>query len=291
MKAQGGAYEYDGTVFNLRPSPTVCRATACPWQATVIHNFDGYDGEYPTTINFDSAGNIYGTTFQGGPTGAGVVYKLAPSNGSWTFTMVSDFSGSSISGVNGGVISDQNGNLYGTSLGPYPGAVFELTTSGALNILHQFSSGGGTGLDPFDGLMFDPSGNLYGMTAYEGPHGGGTVFELSPSDGSWTFDTIYGLSGGIWNGTLGTATLTMDAQGNLYGTTPGNGAHNYGSVFKLTPSPNGWIFTDLYDFTGGDDGCTPWSDVVMDRLGNLYGTASECGAGGIEGGTVWEITP
>lgn len=286
---QGGAYVYDGTVFNLRPSPTVCRATACPWQATVIHNFDGYDGSYPTTMNFDSAGNILGTTFSGGPTGAGVIYRLTPCNGSWTFTTLSDFSGSSISEANGGVIPDQNGNLYGSALGPYPGVVFELTTSGEIQILHQFGSGGGTGLDPFDGLISDSAGNLYGLTAYEGPRGGGTVFELSPSDGNWTFNTLYGLTGGIWNGTLGTAALTMDAQGNLYGTTPGNGAHDHGSVFKLTNSPNGWTYTDLYDFTGGDDGCGPWTDVSIDRLGNLYGTASECGQ--YSGGTIWEITP
>ena len=148
---QGGAYEYDGTVFNLRPSPTVCRATACPWQATVIHNFDGYDGSYPTTMNFDSSGNILGTTFQGGAVGAGVVYTLVPSNGSWNFSVLSDFSGSQVSEPNGGVIADQDGNLYGTALGAYPGTVFQLTTSGAANILHQFGPGGGTGWIPSTG--------------------------------------------------------------------------------------------------------------------------------------------
>ena len=189
------------------------------------------------------------------------------------------------------MIPDQNGNLYGTSLGPYPGAVFELTSSGDLNILHQFGSGGGTGLDPFYGLISDSTGNLFGMTAFAGPRGGGTVFEVSPSNGSWTFNTLYGLPGGIWNGTIGTASLSMDAQGNLYGTTAGNGAHGYGSVFRLTPSPNGWNYTDLYDFSGGNDGCYPWSDVTIDGAGNLYGTTSSCGSGGSEGGTVWEITP
>ena len=95
--------------------------------------------------------------------------------------------------------------------------------------------------------------------------------------------------GVVNNGTICAGGLSMDAQGNLYGTTFGNGAHNYGTVFKLSPSENGWIYTDLHDFTGGDDGCTPWSDVVMDSQGNLYGTAALCGANG--GGTVWEITP
>ena len=50
-----------------------------------------------------------------------------------------------------------------------------------------------------------------------------------------------------------------------------------GLVFKLTPSSNGWIYTDLHDFTGGDDGCYPWEGVALDGQGNLYGTASQCG--------------
>jgi hypothetical protein len=81
----------------------------------------------------------------------------------------------------------------------------------------------------------------------------------------------------------------MDAQGNLYSTTANTGAYGWGSVFKLTPSANGWIYTDLYDFTGGDDGALPWSDVVIDSQGNLYGTALSGCANLV--GTVWEITP
>ena len=118
---------------------------------------------------------------------------------------------------------------------------------------------------------------------------GGTVLEVSPSGGSWTFNLLYSFSGVINNGPIGAAALSMDSQGNLYGTTFGNGAYNHGTVFKLSPSENGWIYTDLHDFTGGDDGGAPWSDVVMDSEGNLYGTAS--GGGVNYGGTVWEITP
>ncbi|MGB8771577.1 MAG: choice-of-anchor tandem repeat GloVer-containing protein, partial [Candidatus Korobacteraceae bacterium] len=76
------------------------------------------------------------------------------------------------------------------------------------------------------------------------------------------------------------------------------GAHGYGSVFKLSPSANGWIYNDLYDFTGGSDGANPVSNVVIDAQGNLYGTASNGGDNSKcvreynRGcGTVWEITP
>jgi uncharacterized repeat protein (TIGR03803 family) len=87
----------------------------------------------------------------------------------------------------------------------------------------------------------------------------------------------------------------MDAAGNLYGTTTnGDGAYGYGSVFKLTPSSGGWTYTSLHDFTGGSDGGFPASNVVFDRNGNLYGTASSgglSGCGPLGCGLVWEITP
>ncbi len=72
----------------------------------------------------------------------------------------------------------------------------------------------------------------------------------------------------------------------------------WGAVFKLTPSDNGWTYTSLHDFCAGgypcSDGCLPWSNVVFDRAGNLYGTASGCGQnsdGEYGPGVVWEITP
>lgn len=90
----------------------------------------------------------------------------------------------------------------------------------------------------------------------------------------------------------------MDAAGNLYGTTNADGAHSRGNVFKLSPSANGWTYTDLYDFTGGSDGAYPVSNVVFDAQGNLYGTTSTGGSGSCTSqfngngcGVVWKITP
>ncbi len=85
------------------------------------------------------------------------------------------------------------------------------------------------------------------------------------------------------------ADLTFDAQGNLYGTTAGDGAYGKGSVFKLSPHGATWLYTSLHDFTGGSDGAVPYSNVTIDANGNLYGTA---GAGGTDNeGVVWKITP
>ncbi len=130
----------------------------------------------------------------------------------------------------------------------------------------------------------DGSGNLYGTTTTGGSGSGGTVFELSPSNGNWTFTLLYSLSG---NGGS-SANLTMAAAGNLYGTTVQDGAYGHGNVFKLTPSSGGWAYTSLHDFSGSD-GDSPYGDVMLDPNGSLYGTASEGGAYGY--GVVFQITP
>jgi uncharacterized repeat protein (TIGR03803 family) len=107
------------------------------------------------------------------------------------------------------------------------------------------------------------------------------------SGGGWSYDFIYGLTGGIELGPYDK--LAMDAAGNLYGTTYGDGLYGYGSVFKLTRSQNGWTYSSLHDFTGGTDGSNPICRLVIDSSGNLYGTA---GGGGPYGkGLVFQITP
>ncbi len=130
-----------------------------------------------------------------------------------------------------------------------------------------------------------PTGNLYGTTTTGGVNGGGTVFEISPSDGGWTFQTIYSFSGsgGPYDD------LVIDSAGNLYGTTYLDGRYGWGNVFKLVPSSGGWTYSSLHDFTGGSDGASPRCRLVFDSSGNLYGTTSIGGTGGY--GVVFEITP
>jgi uncharacterized repeat protein (TIGR03803 family) len=297
--------DIDGTVFNLRPSPTACKTALCSWTHTVLYSFTGQrgDGANPggAGVIFDRARNIYGTTvFGGGGNCAhsfcGVVYKLTPSNGVWTESVLHIFAAGSDGGnPGGGVILDNAGNLYGTTqlgggygCGGYGcGTVFEMTPSGnqwTETILYSFH-GGSDGNWPTGGLIADHSGNLYGAAPLGGAFGGGTVFELSPSNGNWTFNLLYSLTGG--DGPWGS--LVMDAAGNLYGATNEEGAYGVGTVFKLTPSGGGWTYTDLYDFTGGNDGEYPICSVILDANGNIYGTAAGGGAYGY--GVVWEITP
>ena len=300
-----------GAVFKLSPPATSCKSVLCPWLATVLHRFTGgADGGRPYSgVVFDGAGNLYGTTAQGGQqsgvcaeTGCGVVYELTPSGGSWTQTVIYTFSGGSDGDSPfAGLIFDTAGNLYGaTGYGGTGsvGTVFELTPSGsgwAKATLYDFH-GGIDGAYPDGGLILGLPGNLYGTTLVGGAGNGGTVFQLSTSGGGWTHTVLYEFTDGDL---YPDASLFMDSAGSLYGTTAG-GADTapYGNVFQLTPSNGTWIYSSLHEFTDGADGAHPYSAVIMDANGDLFGTASDggsmnCASGDDSGtcGVVWEITP
>jgi len=300
-----------GTVFNLRPQPKACTTALCPWKETLLYSFAGSDGAEPySEVVFDHVGNLYGTTTRGGSSGYygdGVVYELTPSNGGWSETILHGFTG----GTDGaepyaGLIFDNVGNLYGTTYeggnlacsgggGQGCGVVFQLAPVGSgwtENILYSFQSSR-DGAFPMGGLIFDQFGNLYGTTPLTY---GGMVFMLTPSQGNWAFTLLYSFSGPEGP----EASLVMDAAGNLYGTRVDGGAYEYGSVFKLTPSSDGWTYTSLHDFCPNgfpacSDGAYPVSNVVIDTNGNLYGTAALGGTGCPSNpngcGVVWEITP
>jgi uncharacterized repeat protein (TIGR03803 family) len=289
-----------GTIFNLQPPFTVCHAVNCPWHETVLYRFaNGPGGVYPFGgVTFDTAGNIYGTTELGGiGYDEGTIYKLTPSGGGWSGSVLYSFQGSANSGGNpyDGLILDRSGNLYGSTrtngtLGSGQGLLFELSNSGSgwvENAIYELA--GANGSNPFGGLIFDASGNLYGATSCGGSGNGGTVFQLSPSGGGWDFTLLYSFSGDCQWGPADS--LTMDSAGNLYGTTYRDGASGLGSVFKLTHSSGGWTYSDLHDFSGGADGCEPNGGVVVDSQGNIYGTTTGCGQYPNQYGTIWEIMP
>ncbi len=295
--ANQGGPDGDGTVYRLRPPVTACRAALCPWSETQLYAFTGTggDGYYPGHggVVFDSAGNLYGTLTRGGAHNAGAAYELTPSGPPWTEKVIYSFQ-SATDGCTpyAGLIFDKSGNLYGTNYGcgfnGY-GTVYHLSYSGSwtLGVLYAFQNGVGNppdGANPYGGLIFDASGNAYGTTAHGGS-GGGTVFELMPSNGGWNFTTIYDFPSSGYGPYGG---LVIDAAGNLYGTTYSEGNYRSGTVFELTPSNGGWIYTDLYEFADGQDGAYPYGSLVLDAAGNLYGTAS---SGGNGLGTVFEVTP
>jgi uncharacterized repeat protein (TIGR03803 family) len=293
-----------GTVFKLTPPASVsaCKLAVCAWTETVLHRFSAHpDGAYPVDeLVFDQTGTIYGVTYSGGNPlceffngdDCGVVYTLTTSgveNVIYTFP-----GGSRGSYPSAGVTFDQAGNLFGTtSQGGGPsnfGTAFELTPSQGgwvENTIYPFQFGSG-GQTPYAGLILDQSGNLYGATTTGGVNGGGTVFELAPSHGSWVFSVLYSFTGSGGGGP--SANLVMGQDGSLYGATGGDGLYGVGAVFKLTHTSGGWTYTSLHDFTGGNDGAYPNGPLVFDSNGNVYGTTESGGPYGYDG-VVWEITP
>lgn len=241
----------------------------------------------------------------------------------WNFGSITNDGGLPV----GSLIFDGKGNLYGTTqvggagtLGE--GTVFELSPnadgSWTESILYNFCSIGGCpdGAVPKAGLVFDAAGNLYGTTIGGGAFncqssqgGCGTAFELSPpppSGGPWTETVLYnfctdGLAGGCQDGAEPTSQLTIDAHGNLYGTTTTGGTgglKNGGTVFELSHGAGGWTHTTLYNFCANGqngacpDGTGPQAGVVFDNVGNLYGTTEH--GGDLKGGgngTVYKLSP
>ncbi len=248
---------------------------------TVLHTFTGAkDGRAPISSPvLDSAGNLYGTTSQGGgKTNAGVVYKMSAAG---QFTTLYSFPVAAQGYPSAGVVLDAAGNLYGATGGTYPamaGIVYKLSPSGQETTLYAFT-GGVDGADAISALILDPSGNVYGTTNKGGPGSVGTVYEVS-STGQET--VLYAFRGAL-DGALPAAGVIGDAAGNLYGTTQNGGTSNQGIVFKTDASGHQTV---LYNFSGGTDAAYPTAPVTRDAAGNLYGTTVNGGAGY---GTVYKI--
>jgi uncharacterized repeat protein (TIGR03803 family) len=233
---------------------------------TVLHSFTGgADGGYPFAgVIRDSAGNLYGTTTQGGYAGSGVVYKLDTAGHE---TVLYTFNGTADGGnPSAGVIRDSAGNLYGTALGGPAGwgVVYKLDITGQETVLYSFT-GGADGGFPEAGVIRDSAGNLYGTTAAGGTVNQGVAYKL---DTTGQETVLYSFTGGADGGTPQAGVL-RDSAGNLYGTTTGGGTANQGVVYKLDTTGSETV---LYTFTGGGDGGQPFAGVIRDSAGNLYGT-------------------
>ena len=291
-----------GVVFKLVPG------SGGTWKEIVLHSFNGKDGSAPfAPVIFDTAGNLYGTTASGGNSrGNGVVFQLTPdSKGKWKETVLHLFTGGKDGALPfAAVISDTNGNLYGTTEGGGNlsdcagfgcGVVYQLTPDSngkwKETVLHTFA-GGTDGATPFD-LVLDPAGNLYGTTNSGGTQGNGTAFELSPSSGGGWKKTVLHNFGRPGDGGGPGAGLILEPTGNLYGTTIYGGSScgsGCGTIFELKPTSNGhWREQILYTFRGGTDGAAPAADLTIGPGGNLYGTTPSGGAHNV--GVVFEVSP
>jgi uncharacterized repeat protein (TIGR03803 family) len=294
-----------GVVFEMSPQTN-------GWSYKVLYSFGAYpssgDGFAPNSpLVFDKAGNMYGITNEGGLTGCfqgcGTVFELSPDgSGGWKEQLIHEFPGSSVDGQlpTGGLTFDNQGNLYGTTQNggsANSGVLYQLKYSTSTktwkeHIIHQFVGGATDGSFPINVILIaDAAGNLYGTTQGGGTNHFGTVFEMTKSSSNaWTSKILYSFKATYsGDGNSPQAGVTMDKNGNLYGTTSYGGAFNYyGTVFKLVKTTTGsWKETVLYSFTGGADGFFPVAGVALVN-GWLYGTAD---LGGNGSGVVYESRP
>jgi uncharacterized repeat protein (TIGR03803 family) len=256
---QGGVYG-SGNAYELKQQNH-------QWSQEVLYSFmGGGDGAGPqASMIFDSKGNLYGTTLEGGGAvcGAGytcgTVFELQPNpTGNWTEIILHVFTGGLDGGFpSGPLVFDNAGNLYGTT---------------------QYGGNGNCNQDDFSGC--------------------GTVFELTPnSEGSWTESVLYNFQGGT-DGYIPQGGVVFDTSGNLYGVTQEGGnivglcqSSGCGTVFELTQSGGVWNETQLHVFTdsNGSDGIGPYAGVIIDKHGNLYGTTAFGGTAAL--GTVFQVSP
>jgi hypothetical protein len=304
----GSGIEYGdgaGIVYRLSPPSTAGGA----WTETILYNFQGgNDGAFPTTgVVIDSAGNLFGTTDEGGgincnPYDCGTVFELSPpavSGGAWTETLLHSFTDGSDGATPSTLILANSGVLYGAAErggNSGNGVVFQLTPSGgsyAFNVIYDF------GL-PTDGgspyALALHNGFLYGVNdAGPGVVGSGTVFRLSRAGGVWTNTTLYTFpfADGA-NGSSPNSKPVFDNAGNIYGTTyfGGYGLCDFGcgTVYELSPSEGGYNETVVHSFEDHNEGSYP-EGVIMYRNA-LYGSCYEGGGGTGSGfGTAFVYVP
>lgn len=277
----GGDFGF-GTIFQLTP---VGDGT---WTETILYSFQGSpDGNQPHgNLLRDSAGNLYGTTALGGygnGDGMGTVYELSPTGNSWTEKVIHRF-GQYTDGYvpMAGLVMDSRGTLYGTTVfsgaGGLRGGVFELAPYPTGLWRYEF-------LGETDGvcdapLVVDAKDNLFGVSVQNIAQYG-TVFQVhhhvNPS--YWTIPIIH-----LFNGTDGDnpfGGLSVDAKGNLYGTTESGGTGNFGTVFKLTRSQQ-WAETVIHDFTIDELVIFPDTAPLLAPDGRIYGTGQT---------GLWVLTP
>jgi uncharacterized repeat protein (TIGR03803 family) len=263
-----------GTVFRLNTDG----------KYKLLYRFTGEpDGKFPDgSLVRDAAGNLYGTTSEGGVNGFGTIFKLDLTG---VETVLHSFDGSSEGAFpKSGLVQDQLGNFYGTTSAGANlyGSVFKLDTSGTLTSLYEFN-GGDDGGTPYGPLLLDAAGNLYGTTVNGGTHGLGTVFKL---DTDSLESVLYSFTGGD-DGAGPQAPLIQNKKGVLYGTTSSGGINDGGAVFKLDPTTG--KIKILHTFAGGTDGAVPHGGLVHGINGLLYGTTFLGGT--FEEGTVFELSP
>ena len=268
----GGANS-DGVAFKLSPNG----------KETLLHTFGGADGSQPDgAVILTSKGDLYGSTSSGGASGNGVLFSLSAKG---KYKVLHSLTATDGADVRGNLYRDKQGNLYGTALfsgANSSGTVFKYGADGTFTVLHAFAADGSDGQYPEHGVVADKAGNLYGVTAFGGASGEGTVYKIDTGGHLTTLHSFTGAADGgfLYGG------LAIDKDGTLYGSTVDGGAAGAGTVFKLSPTGT---LTTLYSFAGGSDVGGPEGDMRL--VGKkLDSTATGGGDPSCQCGGVYEVT-
>jgi uncharacterized repeat protein (TIGR03803 family) len=295
----GGGSNTTGAVFELSPNGNG------GYSETVLYDFKAEgsgDGSTPYgSLARDAAGNLYGATQGGGANNTGTVFMLSPkAGGGWLERILYSFSATGVTDgqtPSGGVIIGNDRTLYGTTTyggTNSAGTVFQIskTSSGITEkVLHSFGAPG-DGEFPYDPVVADPEGNLYGATSIGGASGAGCIYRLSPQNGSWTESLLYSFTGKNGDGSgMYYVGLIGDKSRDIYGTTAFGGANGTGTVWELVYSKGSYSEKILYSFgaSNSGDGNYPYAGLTMDGAGTLYGT-TEQGGSTQNSGTVYKLT-
>lgn len=302
----GGNSQNAGVVFELQRTDT-------GWHEVTLYRFCSQthcaDGAWPqdgltyagaaSGQLYDGNSPLFGTTEIDGADDGGTVFSLSPSGSNhWSEQVLYSFC-SQTNCADGNnpdtpLYLDAQGTIYGTTIfggqGNDAGVVFELTPNGSgysESVLYSFcqQTNCTDGENAYGGVVMDQSGNLVGTAGEGGSGADGLLFELSPDSGNWQYNVLDNFNGANGGGPVG---LIIDGSGNLFGTTYSGGAKNDGTVFQFSGS-----IQSLYSFCptkGCADGKYPFTGVVEDGAGNLYGVTAE-GGSGHNGGTLYELSP
>lgn len=296
LDAQGSIYGWSfwdsgtanqgGSVFKL----------SLAGNASKIYHFGTYlqaGGTAPTVMSQGPDGNFYGLTTQGGPSNAGVLFKLTPDGQE---SVIYSF----IDSPPTGLVIGTDGNFYGTmptggfyiqnnQLVQLPDVIFKITPSGTFSVMHAFdaldANGHNTDGSLPDMLIQAADGNFYGASTVGGVTGGGVIFRMTP-DGQYTvlhtFDFLPEYSDDS-NGGYQARSLQMGSDGNLYGVTYWGGSNAWGSAFRLSTSG---VYTTLHSFDR-NTAAKPTSLTAGPQWNTFYGTTEIGGAQ--DGGTVFKM--
>lgn len=292
----GGKYGY-GVLFQLiQSAPEV-------WTPSILHHFKtpATEGANPYGgLLVGPNGELYGTTTRGGAYGWGAAFEFLPPaqpGGAWTEVLLYSFGGTASDGVfpYGGLVRDQNGTLYGTTVsgGAYGlGTLFALSQPEAgvwvETVLHSFA-GSGDAANPYAALTMDADGTLYGTAPYGGVTGNGAVFALTPQPGGdWTESVLCSFPGGT-GGANPYGGVLLGVSGGLYGATTEGGSTGAGAIYRCSQTKTGtWASAVLFNLPSY---AASYGTLVSDAAGALYATTPGSHGNSANDGLIFKLTP